>query len=108
MKQLATCVEALTCFPTTLEGFFEIYQIQTGVPTSIILGLLVGIIVLAIYVHTRSLAHLVVMGTYSIAAFSAMFLNDTLFEGTINTALYAIAFAIASVIVIMVLKVIKE
>lgn len=105
---MVTCVEAGTCWPTSLEEFFQIYDIQTGVPFQFVLGLLIGIIVLAIYVHTRSLAHLAILGIYSITAFSAMWANHAFFQSSVNIALYVIAFAIASVIVMVVLKFVKE
>lgn len=105
---MPTCVETMTCWPNNLEDFFEIYTIQTGVPVSVILGLLVGIIVLAIYVHTRSLAHLVVLGVYSLTAFSAMWASEAFFEEAVNTALYVLAFSIATVFVMVILKLVKE
>lgn len=105
---MATCVETASCWPQNLEEFFEIYPIQTGVPVSVVLGLLVGIIVLAIYVHTRSLAHLTVLGIYSIAAFSAMWASEAFFQQAVNTALYVLAFSIATVFIMVILKLVKE
>lgn len=105
---MATCVETATCFPSSLEEFWELYTIQTGTPVPIVFGLFAAIIILAIYVHTRSIAHLAVMGIYSIAVFSAMWASDAFFEEQIKIAMYVIALSIASVITLMVLKLVKE
>lgn len=87
---------------------WEIYELQYGVPVAVMLGLLVGIIILAIYVHTRSMAHLAVMGIYALAIFSTMWASNAYFESQINIAWYVVAVAIASVIVMLVLRMIKE
>lgn len=88
--------------------FFKIYEYQAGIPVSVILGIFVGIIILAIYVRTRSLSHLSVMGVYAISIFSAMWASETFFEDQIKIAIYVIALAMASVIVLMILKLVKE
>ena len=75
---------------------------------SVVLGIFVMIIILAIYVHTRSMAHLAVMGIYSISVFSTMWASEVFFEGQIHTAMYVIAVSIASVITLMILKLVKE
>lgn len=87
---------------------FNLYPIHTGIPVSVILGLFVGIIILAIYVRTRSIAHLSVLGIYSISIFSAMWASEAFFEESIKVALYVIAVSVASVIVMLVLKLVKE
>jgi hypothetical protein len=87
---------------------FQIYPIQTGVPISIILGLFLGIIVLAIYVHSRSLSLLTVLGIYSIAAFSSVWASEAFFAESVKTALYVIVFIAATVAVMMILRFVKE
>ena len=106
---MVTCVENLSCFPnaTALE-FLRLYEYQVGIPVPVILGILVGMIILAIYVRTRSIAHLSVLGIYAISIFSAMWASEAFFEESIHTALYVIAITVASVIVMLVLKLVKE
>lgn len=103
-----TCVETLTCFPTGFMEMWEIYELQYGVPVAVMLGLLVGIIIMAIYVHTRSMAHLAVMGIYALTIFSTMWASNEFFEGQIETAWYVIGVAVATVVVVLVLRLVKE
>jgi hypothetical protein len=98
----------MTCWPTGVMEIWRLYEHQYGIPVSVILGLIVGMIILAIYVHTRSLAHLAVMGIYAISIFSAMWASNEFFEEQINVAIYVIAIAIASVTVMFVLRLVKE
>lgn len=105
---MATCVETMTCWPETLMEIFRLYTYQYDIPVAVILGFFVGIIILAIYVHTRSLAHLAVMGIYSLSIFATMWASDAFFESQIHTAWYVIALAMASVVVLLVLKLVKE
>lgn len=103
-----TCIETMTCFPTTPLEVFKFYEYQYGIPTVVILALFVTIIIAAIYLHTRSLAHLAVLSLYSFAVFGSMFVNDVFLEAQYHTAMYVITAAIATVIVLVVLKLVKE
>lgn len=98
----------MTCWPDGLMEVWRLYEYQYGIPVAVMLGLLVGIIIVAIYVYTRSLAHLAVMGIYALAVFSTMWASNVYFESQINTAWYVVAVAIASVIVMLVLRLVKE
>ena len=103
-----TCIESMTCFPEKPLDFFRFYEYQYGIPTVIILALFVGIIIGAIYLHTRSIAHLAVLSVYAFAGFSAMWINDSFLETQYHTIIYIMAIAIASVIVMVILKLVKE
>ena len=103
-----TCIETMTCFPTNPLDVFKFYEYQYGIPTIVILALFVGMIIMAIYLHTRSLAHLAVMSIYSLSVFGAMFLNNTYLEQQYHMAIYIIMVVVASVIVMLVLKLVKE
>lgn len=105
---MTTCIENFACFPTTPLGVFDFYEIQYGIPAVIILGLLVGMIIVAIYLRTRSLTQLTVMAMYAFAVFSAMWINDSWLEAQYHTAVYVLALVIASAIVVMVLRLVKE
>jgi hypothetical protein len=105
---MATCIELMECFPDKPLDVFRFFEYQYGMPTVIFLAMLVGIIIVAIYLHTRSLAHLAVMTIYSFSVFSTMWLNDSFLEEQYHTVMYIIALAIASVITMMVLKLVKE
>lgn len=105
---MATCIETMSCFPEKPLDVFNLYQIQYGIDTSIILSLFVGIIIAGIYLRTRSLAHLAVMSIYSFSVFAAMWANNTYLEEQYHTMVYVVAVAIATVIVLAVLKMVKE
>lgn len=105
---MVTCIEAMTCFPEKPLDVFRFFEYQYGMPTVIFLAMLVGIIIIGIYLRTRSLAHLIVMTVYSFSVFSSMWLNDSFLEEQYHTVMYIIALAVASVITIMLLKLVKE
>ena len=105
---MTTCIENFACFPQTPLELFDLYEIQYGIPTVIIFALITGIIITAIYLHSRSLTHLIVLTMYAFAIFSAMWVNDAWLEEQYHTMLYVLAFAIASVGVVMLLRLVKE
>lgn len=98
----------MTCFPALPLDVFKFYWYQYGIPTSIILGLLVGIIIVAIYVRTRSIIHLSVMSIYAFAVFSSMWVNDSYLEAQYHLAVYVVAVGIASGITMMVMRLGRE
>lgn len=103
-----TCIETMSCFPTSPLEVFKLYEYQYGIPVVVVLALFVGIIITAIYLHTRSFAHLAVMSIYAFSVFGAMWINDAFLEAQYHTAMYVIFAAVASVIVMVVLKLVKE
>lgn len=105
---MATCVELIECIPEAPLDVFNYWLYQYGIPVPIILGLILGIVIGAVYVRTRSLAHLAVMSIYSMTVFGTMLISDAYIEAQYHTMLYVVAIAVASVIVMLVLKLVKE
>ena len=103
-----TCVEDMTCWPTTPMEIFKLFEYQYAIPTSVILLLFVGIIITAIFLRTRSFAHLAVLSIYSMAVFGGMFVNDAFLEDQYHVVMYVILMAVASVSVSLVLRLVKE
>jgi len=103
-----SCIDTLTCLPTKPLEIFNYWYYQYSIPVTVILGLLVGIIIVAIYVRTKSIAHLVVLSTYAVSVFSAMLVNDAYIEQQYHTVVIIIAVAVASVLTMFVLKLVKE
>lgn len=105
---MVTCVETLLCLPEKPLEVFNYWLYQYGIPVPVILGLIIGIIIGGIYVRTKSLAHLSIMTIYAVSVFGTMLVNDAYVETQYHTILYVITIAIASVVVMMVLKLVKE
>lgn len=105
---MVTCIETMTCMPEKPLEIFNYWLYQYGIPVPIILGLIVGLVIGAIYVRTRSLAHLAVMTIYAVTVFGTMLISDAYIEAQYHTVLYVVAIAIASVIVMMIMKLVKE
>ena len=105
---MVTCIESFSCFPTEILQVFDFYEIQYGIPTVLIFALLVGIIIVSIYLYNRSLSALIVMTMYTFAVLSAMWVNDVWLEAQYHTALYVMFIAIASLIVVFILRLVKE
>lgn len=98
----------MTCFPEKPLDVFNFFDYQYGIPTVVILAIFVAVIIGAIYLRTRSLAHLIVLSVYSFAVFSAMWISDEFLEEQFEIAVYVIALALASLLVVMLLKLVKE
>lgn len=105
---MVTCVELIECMPEAPLEVFNYWLYQYGIPVPMILSLIVGMIIGAVYVKTRSLAHLAVMSIYAMTVFGTMFISDAYIEAQYHTMLYVVALAVASVIVMLVLKLVKE
>lgn len=103
-----TCVETLLCLPEKPLEVFNYWLYQYGIPVSVLLGSIVFLIIGAIYVKNRSLAQVAVLSIYSFSVFSTMWVNNAYIEEQYHTMLYVIAISIASVVVMMVLKLVKE
>jgi|SRR6185503_17094356 len=107
-----TCVEQLTCGPFsgnfTIMDVFTFYNLQYGIPNAVILGLFLGILIAGIYLWTRSLNILVILGVYCVSIVGATWANETSVQPAYQSAVWIIALAIASLITIMVLKLTRE
>lgn len=87
---------------------FNLFQEFYGIPNAVTLGIFLTMIAGPIVVATRSMAHLAILGIYIISVVGTTFVNDTYLEPQYHTMLYVIVLAAASVVVLLVLKVIKE
>lgn len=87
-----------------LNIFHEFY----GIPNAVTLGILLTMLAGPIVVYTRSMAHLAILGIYIISMVGSTFVADAYLEPQYHTMLYVIVLAAASVVVLLVLKVIKE
>lgn len=105
---MVTCVELMTCLPEKPLEVFNYWLYQYAIPVPLILSLLVGIVIGAVYLRTRSLAQMSVMTVYAVSVFGTMLINDSYIEQQYHTIMYVVAVSIASVIVGMILKLVKE
>ena len=103
----------MTCFPTNPLDVFTIYSEVYGIPSLYILGFILGIINAMIYAHSRSVSMLAITGIYTIAALAAIGVTtsnpaNATITPFIIMAEYLVIFAIATTILIFVLKVLRE
>lgn len=98
----------MTCLPEKPLEIFNYWLYQYGIPIPIVIGLMLGMIIGAIYVRTKSIAHLAVMSIYAVSVFGAMLVNDAYVEQQYHTVIYIIAVAVATLLTMMVLKLVKE
>jgi hypothetical protein len=103
----SNCVIQLTCFPDNPLDVFSIYEHVYGIPSVAILGIYVGIINAAIYLNSRSGTMLAIVGTYSLTAVGATWAESEI-APQYETALYVVAFALASAFIVFILRVLRE
>lgn len=105
---MVNCIESGTCFPTNPTDIFSLYDTFFGTGTSIImLGLLLGIITVAVYVRNRSLPMLTVLGFYEVAVFGSIVTSQYV-SSQYHVMLYVLIFGAASGGVFMILRLVKE
>lgn len=105
---MTTCIESLGCPPTTPLEVFHAFDVTYGAPmTLIVLALILGVIEIAIYLRTRSLAMLSILGFYTISAFSSIMLSPYI-SSQYHIALYVIALGASSAFTVAILKLVKE
>lgn len=109
LVSLVTCVENLSCIPTTSPlDVFKAFDATYGAPwTLIILALVLGIIEIAIYTRTKSLGMLAVLGIYTAATFASL-ITSPYVASQYHMIVYVVIFAFASIVVMMILKLVKE
>ena len=106
---MGTCIEGLSCLPINnplevLKAFDITYGTGT---TTIMMGLIVGAITMAIYLRTRSLAMLAVLGVYELGIFSTILTSQYL-NSQYTIAIYVVGLAATSVFALMILRLVKE
>lgn len=106
---MTTCIETLSCIPSTNPmEVFHAFDVTYGTGfTTIVMALIIGVITVAIYMRTRSMAMLAVLGIYEIGVFSTI-LTSQLISSQYQIAVYIIGIAATTVFAIMILKLVKE
>lgn len=105
---MTTCIESIQCLPTNPLDVFKIYDVTYGTGTTIVvLALLLGSVTLAIYMRTKSLAMLTVLGIYEAATFGVL-LTSSYISSQYQTMAWVVAFGAASAGVYMILRLVKE
>lgn len=102
-----TCVEELTCFPEDIMDILSFWTHQFAIPEAGVLGIFLGILVAGIYLWTRSINILVILGIYAISVTSAFALEPEIQAGY-DGIVWVIAIAVASLAVIMFMKVTRH
>ena len=107
---MTTCIEsgAMNCLPTNPLDVFNLYDVQYGSGMGItMVSLLLGIIVMAIYLRTRSLAMLAVLGIDVFATFTTL-LTSKYISSQYQIMEYVIILAATSAVLFMVMRLVKE
>lgn len=90
-----------------LMDVFSFYNLQYGVPNALVLGLFLGILVAGIYLWTRSLNILAILGIYTVSVVSVFATTEDIAPGY-EGVMWVIALAITAMVVIFVLKLLRE
>lgn len=104
-----TCIESMTCIPSTspIEVFHAFDVTYGSGMTLLAMALIIGTIEIAIYLRTRSLAMLAVLGIYTVAAFGSI-ITSSYFSSQYHIMVFVVILGGASVGLIMILKLVKE
>lgn len=104
-----TCIESMTCIPSSspLEVFHAFDVTYGSGMTLLAMALIIGTIEIAIYLRTRSLAMLSVLGIYTVAAFASI-ITSSYFSSQYHIMVFVVILGGASVGLMMILKLVKE
>jgi hypothetical protein len=102
------CIESSSCMPVNPLDVLNIYDVWLGAGMSIFaMAFIIGVITIAVYVRNRSLPMLAILGLYEIAVFSSIITSKYL-NSQYQIAIYVVAIAVATAIVMLVLRLVKE
>ena len=102
------CIETSTCMPQNPLDVLNLYDIFFGTGMSLlVMALIIGIITIAIYVRTRSLPMLTILGIYEIAVFSSI-ITSKYISSQYNIAIYVLGIGVATAIIMLILRMVKE
>lgn len=105
---MTNCIESMGCLPTNPLDVLNLYDVWFGTGfTLLVMALIIGIITVAIYIRTKSMPMLVILGIYEIASFSSI-ITSHYFSGQYQTTIYVLGIGIATALTIMVLRLVKE
>lgn len=94
--------------PTNPLDVLNLYDVFFGTGMSLlVMALIIGIITIAIYVRNRSLPMLTILGIYEIAAFGTIITSHYI-SSQYQIAFYVLGIGIATAIVMLVLRLVKE
>jgi|SRR6185312_11813660 len=105
---MVNCVENLGCLPQNPLDVLNIYDVFFGSGFSLLaMAMIIGIITLVIYVRTRSLPMLTILGIYEFAAFGVI-ITSKYFVSQYNTMEYVLIIGGATAVMMLVLRLLKE
>ena len=105
---MTNCIESLGCPPVNPLDVLNLYDAVYGAGFSLlVMALIIGMITLAIYLRTRSMPMLVVLGIYEFAAFGSIIISKY-FASQDKVMEYVLIFGVATAITMLVLRLVKE
>ena len=105
---MTNCIESMGCMPSNPLDVLNIYDVWFGTGMSLmVMALILGTITMAIYVRTRSLPMLTILGIYEIAAFSTI-ITSKYISSQYQMAFYVLGIGIATAVTMLILRLIKE
>ena len=105
---MVNCIEAGSCPPNNPLDVLNLYDVFFGTGMSLlVMALIIGIITMAIYVRNRSLPMLTILGIYEIAAFSSI-ITSKYISSQYQIAIYVLGAGVATAIVMLILRMVKE
>lgn len=102
------CIETSSCMPTNPLDVLNLYDVWFGSGMSLmVMAMIIGMITLAIYVRTRSLPMLTILGIYEFSAFAAVIINKN-FASQDHILIYVTCIGFATAASMLVLRLVKE
>ena len=104
----SNCIELGTCMPTNPPDVLNLYDQWYGTGFTILaMAMIIGMITVVIYVRTRSLPMLGILGAYEIAVFSSI-ITSKYVASQYQIAIYVIGIALATAVTMMIMRLVKE
>lgn len=86
----------------------NLYDVFFGAGMSLfVMAFIIGVITIAIYVRNRSLPMLTILGIYEIAVFSSI-VTSKYISSQYNIAIYVLGIGVATALIMMILRLVKE
>lgn len=105
---MVNCIEAASCPPQNPLDVLNLYDVFFGSGMSLLaMALIIGIITIAIYVRTKSLPMLTILGIYEISAFSAI-ITSKYVASQYHVMEYVLFIGFAVGATMLVLRLVKE
>ena len=91
--------------PPDVLNIFDVW-LGSGM-TLMVMALILGVITVAIYLRNRSLPMLTILGIYEIAAFGSIITSHYI-SSQYNIAIYVLGVGVATAVIMMILRLVKE